>query len=153
MELRRHCFRRNRRRLFTMPYRQERITMNMKHRAEIKEHRTNSREQRAKSEEQRERSKALYFLCFILFATCYLLFASIGEAKMKGRCKDCHSMHASTRFPVITQGGCHGTRTIEDPYLSLYRAHRPHICENDGSTAGKSYRFLYGINGVEQPNW
>ena len=239
-----------------MPYRQERITMNMKHRAESKEQRTNSREQRAKSEEQRERSKALYFLCFILFATCYLLFASIGEAKMKGRCKDCHSMHASTPFPVLTKGGCvgchgqvpdgtqniitigkvripqvlhhmgdgdlasgnfyyvadgynpdyfkghnvlgishqesiptmnvppgfignvvipggkgpvywppeqqltcsgtwgcHGNRTIEDPYLSLYRAHHTHNSENDGSTTGRSYRFLYGITGVEHLNW
>jgi hypothetical protein len=49
--------------------------------------------------------------------------------------------------------GCHGNRTIEDPYLSLYQAHHTHNSENDGSTTGRSYRFLYGITGVEHQNW
>jgi predicted CXXCH cytochrome family protein len=197
-------------------------------------------------------SKLVFLLC-VLGA---VLFAGVVEAKMKGRCKDCHAMHASTPFPVLTKGGCvgchgqvpdgteniirigkaripqilhhmadgdfasgnfyyvadgynpdyskghnvagishqesiptmnvppgfignvvipggkgpeywpneqvltcsgtwgcHGDRTIEDPYLSLYRAHHTHNGEIDGSTIGKSYRFLYGITGVEHPDW
>jgi hypothetical protein len=197
-------------------------------------------------------SKLVFLLCLL----GAVLFAGVGEARMKGRCKDCHSMHASTPFPVLTKGGCvgchgripdgteniitigkvripqilhhmedgdlasgnfyyvadgynpdyskghnvlgishqesvptmntppgfigdvvipggkgpvywppeqqltcsgtwgcHGNRTIEDPYLSLYKAHHTHNGEIDGSTNGKSYRFLYGITGVEHPNW
>ena len=195
-------------------------------------------------------------LFLLLGVVSCLLFAGAVEAKMKGRCKDCHSMHAGTPFPVLTKGGCvgchgqapdgtqniitigkvripqilhhmgdgdlasgnfyyvadgynpdyfkghnvlgishaesiptmtvppgfignvvipggkgpvywppeqqltcsgiwgcHGNRTIEDPYLSLYRAHHTHNSENDGSTTGKSYRFLYGITGAEHSDW
>lgn len=198
-------------------------------------------------------SKLVFMLC-VLGA---VLLAGVVDAKMKGRCKDCHSMHASRPFPVLTKGGCvgchgqvpdgteniitigkvripqilhhmededlasgnfyyvadgynpdyskghnvvrishqesvpamnippgfignvvipggkgpvywppeqqltcsgtwgcHGNRTIENPYLSLYKAHHTHDNrEMDGSTVGKSYRFLYGIIGVEHPNW
>ena len=47
-------------------------------------------------------------LAILLCAMCSLLFAVAVEAKMKGRCRDCHSMHASTPFPVLTKGGCVG---------------------------------------------
>ena len=49
-----------------------------------------SQEQRAKSKEQGAR--VFYIL---LFALCYMLFASVVDARVKGRCKDCHSMHYS----------------------------------------------------------
>src|SRR4030042_5060272 len=131
MGLRRHRFRRNRRRLFTMPYRQERITKNKERRARAMCDPTRPPLGKGRSKEwsknqnppsipplvrgdkegllmSDERRETLYILCIILFAICYLLFASVGEAKMKGRCKDCHSMHASTPFPVLTKGGCVG---------------------------------------------
>jgi hypothetical protein len=50
----------------------------------------------------------LFALCSLLIALCSLLFASVVDAKMKGRCKDCHSMHADTPYPVLTKGGCVG---------------------------------------------
>ena len=198
----------------------------------------------------------LFALCSLLIALCSLFFASVVEAKMKGRCKDCHSMHADTPYPVLTKGGCvgchgqfpdgtqniitigktripqvlhhmqngdlaggnfyyvadgynpdyskghnvlgisqpesiptmnlppgfignvvipggtgpvdwpeqqqltcsgtwgcHGDKTIEDPYKSLYNAHHANNLVIDGSTVGKSYRFLYGIKGKEHQEW
>jgi hypothetical protein len=195
-------------------------------------------------------------LFFLLGVISCLLFTGAVEAKMKGRCKDCHSMHADTPYPVLTRGGCvgchgqvpdgtqniiktgkaripqvlhhmengdlasgnfyyvadgynpdyskghnvsgisqpeyiptmnippgfignvvipggkgpvdwpeeqvltcsgtwgcHGDRNIYDPYLSVYTAHHTHDHEIDGSTVGKSYRFLYGITGVEHTDW
>ncbi|GAB4388381.1 MAG: hypothetical protein Kow0025_07320 [Thermodesulfovibrionales bacterium] len=49
--------------------------------------------------------------------------------------------------------GCHGNRTIEDPYEAIYGAHHEDDSEIDGSTVGKSYRFLYGIKGAEHDAW
>jgi hypothetical protein len=49
--------------------------------------------------------------------------------------------------------GCHGNRTIEDPYKAIYGAHHADDSELDGSTVGKSYRFLYGIVGKEHEDW
>jgi hypothetical protein len=49
--------------------------------------------------------------------------------------------------------GCHGNRTIEDPYASVYGAHHTDDSTTDGSTTGKSYRFLYGIKGKEHKEW
>jgi len=49
--------------------------------------------------------------------------------------------------------GCHGNRTIEDPFKSLYGAHHEDDATIDGSTVGKSYRFLYGVTGREHPQW
>jgi predicted CXXCH cytochrome family protein len=49
--------------------------------------------------------------------------------------------------------GCHGDRTIEDPYKSIYGAHHTDDSVIDGSTVGKSYRFLYGIKGKEHKDW
>ncbi|MBI5756849.1 MAG: hypothetical protein HZA12_07985, partial [Nitrospirae bacterium] len=49
--------------------------------------------------------------------------------------------------------GCHGNRTIEDPFKSIYGAHHTDDSEIDGSTVGKSYRFLYGIKGKEHKDW
>src|SRR4030042_2061438 len=221
--------------MFNMPYRERRMT--------------NSKELRAKS-------KVLYVLLILLYALCSTLFAITADAKMKGRCKDCHSMHADTPYPVLTKGGCvgchgqlpngtqniitigktripqvlhhmgdgdlaggnfyyvadgynpdyskghnvfgisqpesiptmtsppgfignvvipggsgpvdwpeqqqltcsgtwgcHGDRTIENPYKSIYNAHHANNLIIDGSTVGKSYRFLYGIKGKEHQDW
>ena len=49
--------------------------------------------------------------------------------------------------------GCHGNRTVEDPYESVYGAHHTDDSAIDGITVGKSYRFLYGIKGAEHKNW
>lgn len=49
--------------------------------------------------------------------------------------------------------GCHGNRTIEDPFKSIYGAHHTDDSIIDGSTVGKSYRFLYGIKGKEHRDW
>jgi len=49
--------------------------------------------------------------------------------------------------------GCHGDRTIADPFKAIYGAHHTDDSEIDGSTVGKSYRFLYGITGKEHRDW
>lgn len=49
--------------------------------------------------------------------------------------------------------GCHGNRTIEDPYAAIYGAHHEDDSVIDGSTVGKSYRFLFGIKGAEHKDW
>lgn len=49
--------------------------------------------------------------------------------------------------------GCHGNRTIEDQYKSIAGAHHEDDSTIDGSTVGKSYRFLFGIKGKEHPDW
>jgi predicted CXXCH cytochrome family protein len=48
--------------------------------------------------------------------------------------------------------GCHGNRTIEDPFKSISGAHHEDDSIIDGSTVGKSYRFFYGIKGREHPD-
>ncbi len=51
--------------------------------------------------------------------------------------------------------GCHGDRSITDQYKAIYGAHHGHIDTGwqDGSTVAKSYRFLLGIQGMEDPKW
>ncbi|MEC4675779.1 MAG: cytochrome c3 family protein [Nitrospirota bacterium] len=49
--------------------------------------------------------------------------------------------------------GCHGNRTIEDPYKSIKGAHHADDRIIEGETVGDSYRFLYGIKGKEHKDW
>ena len=49
--------------------------------------------------------------------------------------------------------GCHGNRTIEDEFVAIHGAHHEDDSIIDGSTVGKSYRFLYGIVGKEHEKW
>jgi len=49
--------------------------------------------------------------------------------------------------------GCHGNRILEDPYKSMYGAHHADDSTIDGSSVGRSYRFLYGIKGKEHKDW
>ncbi|MEW6571827.1 MAG: cytochrome c3 family protein [Nitrospirota bacterium] len=206
-------------------------------------------------------------LCCLLFALCSLLFAITVDARVKGKCKDCHTMHYSYEgeevtygnrpgpFAVLTRGGClgchgqnpsgteniivsgktripqilhhkenadlaggnfyyvadgynpdyakghnilnvsvrenppmdtppafiqsviipggtgpvywppqrqltcsgtwgcHGDRTVEDPYRALHGAHHGDDRDIDGVTVSSSYRFLYGITGKEHADW
>jgi len=51
--------------------------------------------------------------------------------------------------------GCHGTHTSSDTddFTAIYGAHHADDSTIDGSTVGKSYRFLYGIVGKEDTDW
>lgn len=49
--------------------------------------------------------------------------------------------------------GCHGNRTIEDEFGAMHGAHHEDDSAIDGSTVGKSYRFLFGIAGKEHKDW
>lgn len=49
--------------------------------------------------------------------------------------------------------GCHGDRTIEDPFKSIVGAHHERDEKLDGSTVGKSFRYLYGVTGAEHKDW
>jgi predicted CXXCH cytochrome family protein len=48
--------------------------------------------------------------------------------------------------------GCHGTRVAGD-FAAMSGSHHADDTVIDGSTVGKSYRFLYGIIGKEDPEW
>lgn len=54
--------------------------------------------------------------------------------------------------------GCHGKHAvgvtpITNEYTAISGAHHTNDSTIDGSTTGKSYRFLYGIIGYEDPDW
>jgi hypothetical protein len=49
--------------------------------------------------------------------------------------------------------GCHGNRIIEAPYQAMYGAHHADDRIIDGTSAGRSYRFLFGITGTEHKDW
>lgn len=51
--------------------------------------------------------------------------------------------------------GCHGDPSVSSvPLLALNKAHHNNISGTvDGTTVGRSYRFLLGVKGVEDPDW
>ncbi len=49
--------------------------------------------------------------------------------------------------------GCHGKHNTIDEVESIFGAHHSDDSVIDGSTVGKSFRFLYGIKGTEDPDW
>ncbi len=49
--------------------------------------------------------------------------------------------------------GCHGDRTIVDTLGAMMGAHHADDSTLDGTTVGKSYRFLKGVVGLEDPDW
>ncbi|WP_456431000.1 cytochrome c3 family protein [Thermosulfuriphilus sp.] len=51
------------------------------------------------------------------------------------------------------QYGCHGDRTVASDVESLLGAHHTDDSTIDGTTVGKSYRFLKGIVGYEDSDW
>jgi predicted CXXCH cytochrome family protein len=49
--------------------------------------------------------------------------------------------------------GCHGDRRMEDPMEAIAGAHHEDDSVLDGTTVGKSYRFILGLTGAEHPSW
>lgn len=49
--------------------------------------------------------------------------------------------------------GCHGDHTATDDFTAVKGGHHGDDSELDGSTVAKSYRFLKGIIGYEDPEW
>ncbi len=52
--------------------------------------------------------------------------------------------------------GCHGKHTPSigtNEVIAIYGAHHTDDSIIDGSTVGKSYRFLYGVKGTEDSDW
>lgn len=49
--------------------------------------------------------------------------------------------------------GCHGDRTKKDPMQAIMGAHHGNDGIVDGSSVGRSYRFLNGVRGVEHDDW
>ena len=49
--------------------------------------------------------------------------------------------------------GCHGTHDTTDDFAAISGAHHADDSSIDGSTVGKSFRFLYGIKGTEDSDW
>lgn len=51
--------------------------------------------------------------------------------------------------------GCHGDSAVSAvPLLALNKAHHTNIAgEVDGTTVGRSYRFLLGVRGIEDADW
>ncbi|MDQ7032555.1 MAG: cytochrome c3 family protein [Desulfonauticus sp.] len=59
----------------------------------------------------------------------------------------------SSQLRCAGKYGCHGDRTIVNQFLAMKGAHHTHDVVLDGSTVGKSYRFLKGVLGKEEPHW
>ncbi|MEW6218289.1 MAG: cytochrome c3 family protein [Thermodesulfobacteriota bacterium] len=49
--------------------------------------------------------------------------------------------------------GCHGKHAAADDFQDISGAHHADDATLDGSTVGKSFRFLMGITGVEDNDW
>ena len=49
--------------------------------------------------------------------------------------------------------GCHGRHDTTDDFAAISGAHHADDSVIDGSTVGKSFRFLLGIKGTEDPDW
>ena len=49
--------------------------------------------------------------------------------------------------------GCHGDHSASDDYSAISGAHHADDTTIDGSTVGKSFRFLKGIKGTEDSDW
>jgi hypothetical protein len=59
---------------------------------------------------------------------------------------------AGTRGCHGSNGG-HGEAPADDQLYAVYGAHHGNASSTDGSTVGNSYRFLYGIQGLEDDDW
>jgi predicted CXXCH cytochrome family protein len=99
----------------------------------------------------------LHSFSFLLFALCSLLyglcFPSALEARVKGKCKDCHDMHASEPFPFLTKGGClgcHGQKPEGDEnIITRGRARIPqviHHMQGGDLAAGNFYYVADAVN-------
>ncbi len=60
---------------------------------------------------------------------------------------------AGTQVTCAGKYGCHGKHDTDDQFAAIYGAHHEDDSTIDGSTVGKSYRFLYGILGKEDNDW
>ena len=49
--------------------------------------------------------------------------------------------------------GCHGTHTSTDDFAAISGAHHTDDSTIDGTSVGKSFRFLLGIKGTEDSDW
>jgi hypothetical protein len=63
------------------------------------------------------------------------------------------STWASNQLTCAGTYGCHGNHTNADDFADISGAHHADDSTIDGSTVGKSFRFLNGILGLEDPEW
>ncbi len=59
----------------------------------------------------------------------------------------------TTQLTCAGTYGCHGDHTQADDFAAIYGAHHTDDSTIDGSSVGKSYRFLAGILGIEDSDW
>jgi len=60
---------------------------------------------------------------------------------------------ASNQLTCAGTYGCHGDHTKSGNFEAISGAHHADDSTIDGSTVGKSFRFLYGIKGTEDSDW
>ena len=63
------------------------------------------------------------------------------------------STWASNQLTCAGTYGCHGGHTSSDDFTDISGAHHADDSTIDGSTVGKSFRFLKGIKGTEDSDW
>jgi hypothetical protein len=59
----------------------------------------------------------------------------------------------ATQLTCAGNTGCHGDLAETNQYTAMRKSHHADDSTNDGSTIGKSYRFLDSITGLEDPDW
>ena len=63
------------------------------------------------------------------------------------------SSWASNQLTCAGTYGCHGGHTSADDFTDIAGAHHTDDTTIDGTTVGKSFRFLKGIKGTEDSDW
>ncbi len=59
----------------------------------------------------------------------------------------------STQLTCAGTNGCHGSHTNADDFADIRGSHHGDDSTIDGTTVARSYRFLRGILGFEDPDW
>jgi len=72
-------------------------------------------------------------------------FPAGGDYQGQLRCAGTRGCHG--------YNGGHGETPYDDQLMALDGAHHENLAAADGSTVGASYRFLYGIAGMEDGDW
>ncbi len=68
---------------------------------------------------------------------------------------DGKGLRSGAHLTCAGTAGCHGDRSAPDNFSAVRGAHHASTTSTfrDGTTVGKSFRFLLGVKGIEDPKW
>lgn len=79
----------------------------------------------------------------------------VGATQVLGRTPPGGSPLTFDTLTCAGENGCHGDRSVASQVKSIWGSHHSpeESSSTNGSTIARSYRFLEGISGVEDPDW